>query len=251
MEKPLRGVDANCVCWDMRAALCLLVSSGCAQVLGLDPPAALQVGDASIADAGQGSDGATTARCKGDNFDDNALSPGLWTRFTEAGSAVTETNQQLVLSIDASTGSAYCGVDAETSLAATDTGVQLEVVTPSPDNATEVALVLRLDNGDQLIFGKDETRLSARVRSGGLVESHDELWVANVHRFLRIEREADKTITFSTSPDGTTWTVSWSKIASFALESLTPQIYAGHYMAVAAADVAVDNFVVLTANCAP
>jgi hypothetical protein len=138
-----------------------------------------------------------------------------------------------------------------TALSAADTGVQLEVVQPSSDNASEVALVLRLDSADQLIFGKDNTQLTARVWVGGVKDSHEEPWMANRHRFLRIERRADKTITFSTSSDAINWVVSWTKTASFASQNLMPQIYAGHYTQVPAATVIVDNFAVRTANCAP
>src|SRR5687767_4336554 len=121
------------------AGLCVLVSTGCAQLLGLDTPALSGAGsDAGHADAGADApDDAPKGRCAGDNFDDNSLDVSRWFVFQEATTSVTERDQQLELFIDNSPADAYCGVDAVSAIAATDTGVQLEIIEPSPNTATE------------------------------------------------------------------------------------------------------------------
>jgi hypothetical protein len=233
----------------MRAAtLCFLVAASCAQILGLDSPTALQTGDA----AGSGKDSPTVTRCRGDSFDDNLIDVAQWDVFAEVATQLVETGKHLELQLDDSSGSAYGGIDAKTALADDDTGVQLEIVQPSGSDATEVALVLQLSAANQLVFGKDNLNLSAKVRSTSGNSSHDAVWMSGPHRFLRIERSrADSTVTFSTSADGATWSVLWSTMVPFASQRLTPEIYAGHYMQVPAQTVIVDNFSVLTANCTP
>jgi hypothetical protein len=233
----------------MRAAsLCLLALGGCAQILGLDSPKAAQLSDGGGSDTGGGSDGALT--CRGDNFDDNAIDPQKWASFTEGAARVTEQNQRLEIDIDGSPGSVYSGVDGVVALAATDTGVQLEVPQPSPDDTSEIALVLFVTMADELVIGKDNGSLQMIVRSGGVKSSKATAWDPNADRWFRIER-SNTNVTFSTSPDGIAWTAVWDTTASFATQSLRPEIYAGHYQQVAPAIVAVDNFEILPGNCNP
>ncbi|HTL35114.1 MAG TPA: hypothetical protein VL326_18425 [Kofleriaceae bacterium] len=229
----------------------LLVSTGCAQVLGLDSPGLTRTVDGGGGGDAAGPGDGVAARCKGDNFDDELLDPSEWSPFTEAMTQVVEKSMQLELYIDNTNGSAYCGLDAQTRLATTDTGVQLQIIQPSPDNASEVALVLRQGNANQLIFGKAGSDLQAIVKTNGADNSKSEPWSVDQHRFLRIERDFGNAVTFSTSADGSVWAPMWSTTASFASQDLQPQIYAGHYMQVPSATVAVDNFVVLAPGCVP
>ena len=237
------------------AGLCVLVSTGCAQVLGLDTPALSGAGsDAGPTDAtGDAAHlgDAPKARCEGDTFDDNMIDVSRWFVFQEATTSVTETNKQLALFIDDATANAYCGVDAVNPIAAAATGVQLEIIQPSPNTATELALVLSVNADNQLVFGKDEAYLTATVRTNGVNANHSIQWSTPQHRFLRIERGADTLVTFSTSLDGTSWTKVWQQDATFAQQTLTPEIYAGHYMQVSSATAIVDNFVILNPACDP
>jgi len=239
------------------AGICLLVSSGCAQVLGLDTPAlsgaGKDAGSSGDATDGAGPDDGALTRCKGDNFDDDSIDVSKWFAFQEATTNVVEKGQTLELYIDNTSGSAYCGVDAVNPLLDGETGVQLEIVEPSPNSATELALVLRVTAANQLIFGKDDKYLTATVRTSATNVSHTIDWSTTQHRFLRIERGSgfDNTITFSTSANGAMWTQVWQQQASFAHQSLTPEIYAGHYMQVTVATARVDNFAILDGDCAP
>jgi hypothetical protein len=234
----------------MRAAgLCVLALGGCAQVFGLDSPKTEQLFDGHAPDDTRGAD--VPLGCRGDNFDDNMLDGSRWMSFVEAGNTVTETNQRLELGIDGSPGAAYCGVDGTAPLAASDTGIQLEVPVPSADDASEVALVLFVNVNNQLVLGKDGTRLQAIVKTGGsTTSSKATVFDPNAHRWFRIERSGVD-VTFSTSGDGAAWTPMWTATATFATQSLRPEIYAGHYMPVTPATVAVDNFEILPGDCPP
>jgi hypothetical protein len=232
------------------AGICFLVSSGCAQLLGLETPAlsgpGVDAGDAN------GSGDGPLVQCRGDNFDDDSIDVSRWFVFEEATTQVAEKDGRLQLLLDDTAGSAYCGVDAVEPLAADETGVQLQIIQPNPSGATELALVLRVTNANQLILAKDDRFLTATVKTNGANVMQTVSFVADTHKFLRIERSlVDTAITFSTSRDGMTWTVLWTHDASFARQDLTPEIYAGHYMQATTAVAEVDNFVVLAPGCVP
>jgi hypothetical protein len=232
------------------AGICFLVSSGCAQLLGLDAPA-LSGGGVDAGDANGSGDG-PQVQCTGDNFDDDSIDVSKWFVFEEATTQVAEKDGRLHLLIDDTAGAAYCGVDAVEPLAADETGVQLEIIQPNPSGATELALVLRVTNANQLIFAKDDRFLTATVKTNGANVTQTVNFIADTHKFLRIERSlVDTTIMFSTSRDGMMWTTTWSQDAPFARQNLTPEIYAGHYMQATTAVVEVDNFFVLAPDCVP
>ncbi|HEX5057725.1 MAG TPA: hypothetical protein VFV99_00135 [Kofleriaceae bacterium] len=229
-----------------RAGLLLLALTGCANIFGLDSP---QMRDDGGAGSDTGSDGPPVSDCHSDNFDDNALNPGLWAKFVEKMETVTETNQQLAITLDNTTGSAYSGIDGVLPLAADETGVQVEVVQWSGNDQSETALVLVLNGPNQLIIGKDGNSLRQTVKTGGADMTHMSPFDASI-RFLRIERRlSDTKVTFLSSTDGTAWNLLFMTNASFADQALKPQLYAGHYQQVPATTVIFDNFVVLSPRC--
>ena len=226
------------------AVLCVVGLAGCAQIFGLDPPTTVDAAssDSSTSDASFG--------CRGDNFDDNVLDKNFWVPFVEGMETVTEIEQHLQIDLDDTTGSAYSGLDTRVPLKATDTGVQVEVVQASENNTSETALMMYRTGGDQLILSKDNGVVRATVKAGGANMSVQAAWDPQAHRFFRIKRE-NNNVTFWTSRDGTTWSNLWTSTASFAQESLTASIHAGHYMTARAATVIFDNFLILDGSCAP
>jgi len=227
--------------------LCLLASTGCASIFGLDSPTARDdAGDAG--GSKDGGDAPAAPVCGSDNFDDNVLNASLWVQFVEGMDTVTETNQRLEMMLDNNPGSAYCGIDAKKPLDADETGVQVEVVQWSEDTTSETALVLFVNGGNQLIFTKDESTLRTIVKTNGANMSHMQPFDPAT-RFLRIERDANNKVTFSTSTDGSSWLRSWETNASFANQNLKPELYAGHYQQAPAATIIFDNFAILSPRC--
>ncbi|HEY5920706.1 MAG TPA: hypothetical protein VIV11_03505 [Kofleriaceae bacterium] len=230
-----------------RWSICMLSLTGCAQVFGLDSPAATNV-DASISDSST-NDSDPGQNCWGDNFDDNMIDANRWVTFIEGMQQVVETDQQLHIVLDNTSGSAYSGLDTKTTLA-TDAGVEVEVVEPTRDNATETALALFRGGANQLVLTKDGANLRAVVKTDGVNMFSEVAWDAVAHHYFRIER-AMNDVTFSTSSDGMQWDVLWRTTAAFATQPLRAQIYAGHYMQVPATKVVFDNFKVLDPACMP
>jgi hypothetical protein len=228
------------------AVLCVVGLAGCTQIFGLDSP--MKMIDAAGNSDGSGADAGHS--CRGDTFDDNILDDNFWVTFVEGMENVVEMKQQLHVTLDDATGSAYSGLDTRLALRASDIGVQVEVVQATENNATETALAMYRTGGDQLILSKDNGVVRATVKTGGVNSSQQLMWDPDVHKFFRIER-SNGAVQFWTSANGTTWTSLWTTTASFAQESLTATIYAGHYMTARAHTVVFDNFKILDGTCTP
>ena len=230
----------------MRVAwICVVGLTGCAQIFGLDSPSSSPARDGSIDGARLD---AANADCARESFD-SGLDNMLWEPFTEGMETLQVSNGRLEITLDSAPGSAYSGIDTRQPLAASVTGVQVEIVQPSTSGPTETALVMFASQANQLVLAKDSDMVHAIVKVGGTnQELSTKPWDATF-RFFRIERASDNKVTFSISSDGSMWSALATATVAFANQNVKGELYAGHYMQAQPSTVAFDNFVFLTATC--
>ena len=168
-----------------------------------------------------------------DDFDDNSIDTGKWTAQADAGTAVTETNQRLELSLS-SAGVAYAGLTSTGVYSLYGSSVAVECVDPGTGGAGRTAsLDLALDTSNVLKIIVDGPNVMAQTIIAGINTSFGTTAFGASHRWWRI-REAGGSVSLETSPTGLrgTWTVLYSLDTPFALGSLTVKLFGGTYATV-------------------
>lgn len=232
MPRPARYIAGTVLRW----ALLVVLSTGCARVLGLtavDPP----------------------PLCLADDFESDALSPATWSVIDpSAPTTVQDTGGELAIAIAPMTKTVN-GIRSVASFDLTGGEARTELVAPPFAVAGVTAgMFVFLDDLNYYVIEVENGTMMLRTLTQN---APDELVVsfdAVADRFWRIRHDsATDQISFETGPDPSSWVVKRTVPVTVPLAELRAQYLGGSYKATIAAPgtAQFDNFQVILPGCRP
>ena len=164
-----------------------------------------------------------------DDFNDNSLNTNKWHLLDSSSSAiVSETNQQLRITLPAST-TTYNGIVSNGAYDMRGGTAQVEVVqSVSQAGWVDNSMFVQLDGQNYYQIGTGAGSIVFRSRVAGVEDVTNIPYDSVAHRFWRIRHSlSTSSVSFETSPNGAVWTSQKTVNAGFAMTALTLSVNAG------------------------
>jgi subtilisin family serine protease len=163
-----------------------------------------------------------------DDFNDNSLSTARWQVLNSSSVTVAEQNQRLEMTLQPNT-AAYNGVTSVKGFDFKDRTLTVEIPqATSQAGWAETYFQLKLDNGNYFHMSVGAGSFVCDAWAGGVRDRTVLTYNATNQRFWRFRHNgAAHTVSFETSPNGTTWTTLKTVAAGFPLDSLKVVMMAG------------------------
>jgi RHS repeat-associated protein len=166
----------------------------------------------------------------GDDFNDNSLNLGSWTKWYQGSPNVTEQSQQLQISLIPST-AAYNGIYSNSTYNLTNKMVQVESVQAvSQSGSCENYMELELDANNYLMIQVGAGSMIFRSRVNGVNNQTSIPFDSVANRFWRIRHDQSANfIYFETKATNGAWLVRKTVTPGFSLTALRFHLLAGAY----------------------
>jgi subtilisin family serine protease len=163
-----------------------------------------------------------------DDFNDNSLDAARWQVLNSSSVTVAEQNQRLEMALQPNT-AAYNGVISVRGYDFKDRTLSVEIPQATSQGGwAETYFQLKLDDGNLFHMSVGAGSLVCDAWAGGVRDRTALSYNPTNHRFWRFRHNGvAHTVSFETSPNGTTWTTLKTVAAGFSFDSLRVLMLAG------------------------